>query len=142
MYRAVGLPMVLALVLAGSAGSKAIAGDVVDATTLRGKVVCGYQGWFRCPGDAASLGWVYWSRDRRQITPETLTFEMWPDVSEYGAEERFVAPGFTYPDGRPAELFSSDNAATVLRHFQWLPMELPHEQLCRRITARRVSSSV
>ncbi len=120
MYQAVRLPIVLALALSGSAGSKAIADEVVDATTLRGKVVCGYQGWFRCPGDAANLGWVHWSRDRRQITPKTLTFEMWPDMSEYGAEERFAVPGFTYPDGRQAELFSSDDSAVVLRHFQWM----------------------
>ena len=28
--------------------------------------------------------------------------------------------GSPYPDGRQAELFSSDNARTVLRHFQWM----------------------
>ncbi len=93
-------------------------GEVVDATTLRGKVMAGYQGWFRCPGDAAGLGWAHWSRDRKRIAPETLTFEMWPEMSEY--PERFAAPGFTYPDGKQAELFSSDSAATVLRHFQWM----------------------
>lgn len=82
--------------------------------------MCGYQGWFRCPGDAANLGWVHWSRDGRRIAADTLTFEMWPDLSEYGADERFPAPGFTYPDGRPAELFSSDHAATVQRHFEWM----------------------
>ena len=27
---------------------------------------------------------------------------------------------FTHPDGSPAHLFSSDNAATVLRHFRWM----------------------
>jgi len=46
----------------------------VDATSLRGKVMCGYQGWFRCPGDAANLGWVHWSRNARRLTPGTLTF--------------------------------------------------------------------
>ena len=92
----------------------------VDASTLRGKVLCGYQGWFRCAGDASGLGWIHWSRDARRITPKTVSFEMWPDLAEYGPAERFAAPGFLYPGGRPAELFSSDNRATVLRHFRWM----------------------
>src|SRR3954464_10550548 len=91
-----------------------------DAGTLRGKVMCGYQGWFRCPGDASGQGWVHWSRDSKRITPETLTFEMWPEMSEYAPGGRYPAPGFTYPDGRPAELFSSEDAGTVLRHFEWM----------------------
>ena len=74
----------------------------VDATTIRHKVMCGYQGWFRCPGDAAGLGWVHWSRSATRIAPETLTVEMWPDVQELGRAERFAAPGFTHPDGTPA----------------------------------------
>jgi hypothetical protein len=94
--------------------------DVVDASSLRGKVLCGYQGWFRCPGDAANVGWVHWSRDGRRIGPETLTFEMWPDVSELTSSERHPAPGFTHADGRPGELFSSEDPATVLRHFRWM----------------------
>ncbi len=120
MNRPACLLLSIAAVLAGSVGAEAFGAEVIDAATLRGKVVCGYQGWFRCPGDAANLGWVHWSRTRRQITPESLTFEMWPDMREYGAGERFAAPGFAYPDGRQAELFSSDSAVTVLRHFQWM----------------------
>ena len=92
----------------------------VDPIGLQGKVMCGYQGWFRCPGDAADMGWIHWSRDSRRIAPDTLCFEMWPDMSEYAAGERFAVPGFTHADGSPACLFSSDNAATVLRHFQWM----------------------
>jgi hypothetical protein len=45
---------------------------------------------------------------------------MWPDLTEYPAEERFPAPGFTHPDGRQAYIFSSDNLATVRRHFRWM----------------------
>jgi hypothetical protein len=96
------------------------AATAVNAASLRGKIMCGYQGWFRCPGDAADLGWVHWSRDSRRIAPETLTFEMWPDVREYSPAERFAAPGFTHSNGSQAELYSSDNAATVHRHFEWM----------------------
>ena len=28
----------------------------VSARTLHGKVLCGYQGWFRCPGDGCTIG--------------------------------------------------------------------------------------
>jgi hypothetical protein len=82
--------------------------------------MCGYQGWFRCPGDPSKEGWVHWSRNSKRLAPNTLTFEMWPDMSEYSAAERFAAPGFTHKGGKSAYLFSSDNAATVLRHFAWM----------------------
>jgi hypothetical protein len=99
-----------------------LAGGVaaVDSTSVRGKLMCGYQGWFRCPADACNLGWIHWSRESQRIGPELLTFEMWPDMTDYSSTERYPAPGFTYPDNRPAELFSSDNAQTVLRHFEWM----------------------
>ena len=96
------------------------ADDAVDATSLRGKVLCGYQAWFRCPGDAMNKGWIHWSRDGRRIVPETLTFEMWPDVSEFPEKERYAAPGFTDAEGKHSYLFSSDDAATVRRHFEWM----------------------
>ena len=94
--------------------------DTVDTASVRGKIMCGYQGWFRCPGDAANRGWSHWSRDSQRIAPDLLTFEMWPDLTDYPAAERYPAPGFTYPGGGQAELFSSDDARTVLRHFEWM----------------------
>jgi hypothetical protein len=95
-------------------------GAPVDASTLHHKVMCGYQGWFRCPGDSAGQGWKHWSRNSRRISADTLTFEMWPDLSEYSDEEKFPAAGFTYPDGKPAQLFSSVHPKTVERHFEWM----------------------
>src|SRR3954469_12253645 len=74
----------------------------IDATTLRHKVLCGYQGWFRCPDDPARVGWRHWSRNTRKIGPDTLTFEMWPDLTEYAGDEKYPAPGFTYPNSKPA----------------------------------------
>jgi hypothetical protein len=93
---------------------------LVDARTLGRKVLCGYQGWFACPGDDLKAGWVHWSRDRTRLTPDTLTFEMWPDMSEYSDAEKYPAPGFTHPDGKPAYLFSSAHPRTVDRHFDWM----------------------
>jgi hypothetical protein len=92
----------------------------MDATTLHHKVLCGYQGWFRCPGDPADEGWKHWSRNLKKIAADTVTFEMWPDVTEFTDEEKYPAPGFTYPDGKPAHLFSSAHPKTVERHFQWM----------------------
>jgi hypothetical protein len=45
---------------------------------------------------------------------------MWPDLGEYGEDEKYPAPGFTYPDGKLASLFSSANPKTVERHFRWM----------------------
>src|SRR5579872_4303790 len=61
----------------------------IDATTLNRKVLCGYQGWFRCPGDLANEGWRHWSRNDKRITANSLTFEMWPDMTEYADEEKY-----------------------------------------------------
>jgi len=98
----------------------AAAADKVDASTLTGKVMCGYQGWFNCEGDGANLGWTHWARrgDRR-FGPGNASVDLWPDMAEYGADEKF-ATGFTHADGSPAEVFSSFKRATVMRHFEWM----------------------
>jgi hypothetical protein len=101
-------------------GPKTAPGGMVDAGSLRGKVLCGYQGWFRCPGDSAKQGWIHWSHDPRRLAPETLAFELWPDMTDYPPEERFPAPGFSSADGTQACLFSSDQPGTVRRHFEWM----------------------
>ena len=114
----------LLAILTGAAGATPGAEPTppgtVDVSTLHHKVMVGYQGWFRCPGDGAGGRWRHWSRDGRRIAPDTLTFEMWPDLSEYGEDEKFPAPGFTHPDGTQAHLFSSAHRKTVERHFQWM----------------------
>ena len=91
--------------------------QTVDATTLRKKILCGYQGWFRCPGDGGNQ-WIHWSRSTSTIASNTLTFEMWPDMSEY--THSYPAAGFSYPGGAQAYLFSSQDQQTVDRHFDWM----------------------
>ncbi len=94
--------------------------SVVDRSTLDGKIMCGYQGWFNCDGDGTHLGWIHWARDRKKnFAPGNVTFDLWPDMKEYEADERYQT-GFRLPDGSPAEVFSSANRKTVLRHFRWM----------------------
>lgn len=91
----------------------------VEVSTLSGKLMVGYQGWFNAEGDGAGLGWTHWTRDGRTPTPENIRVDLWPDLSEYGPDERF-ATGFIFADGKPAELFSSHRRETVARHFRWM----------------------
>ncbi|WP_406698785.1 hypothetical protein V5E97_07850 [Singulisphaera sp. Ch08] len=106
--KAIGTGVLVAWLFGVSWGDEqAVPLPVIDATSLRHKVLCGYQGWFRAPGDPAGEGWRHWSRDSSRITPQSLTFEMWPDLSEANDGEKFPAPGFTDPDGRQAHLFTA-----------------------------------
>jgi hypothetical protein len=91
----------------------------VDTSTLEGKVMCGYQGWFNAEGDGAERGWVHWTKKRGALADGNAKIDLWPDVSELGADERFTT-SFQRADGKAAEVFSSFKAATVLRHFQWM----------------------
>ena len=125
LFSGIGGVLVVALGLtlpAGALRSDAPAAkkNIIDATTLRHKVLCGYQGWFRCPGDPTDEGWRHWSRNPRKIAADTVTFEMWPDLTEFEDEEKYPVPGFTYSDGKPAHLFSSAHPKTVEHHFQWM----------------------
>jgi arylsulfatase A len=53
----------------------------VDTTTLTGKVMCGYQGWFNCEGDGADLGWTHWARNRRRLfSPGNITVDLWTNA--------------------------------------------------------------
>lgn len=92
----------------------------IDNSTLKGKVMVGYQGWFNCPGDGANLGWGHWGTSHgRRFGPGNLTIDLWPDVSEYDDDELYVTP-FFHADGTPAKVFSSHNRKTVIRHFKWM----------------------
>lgn len=85
---------------------------------LTGKVFCGYQGWFRVPGDGSNNGWHHYS-PRRVFEPGSCGIDVWPDVRELPAADRFPT-GFKHPDGSIAEVFSSVRPSTVAVHFQWM----------------------
>jgi hypothetical protein len=90
----------------------------VDASALVGKVMCGYQGWHAAEGDGLGRGWYHWELGG-QFKPGHCKFDLWPDVSELDADERY-ATAFHHADGRAAEVYSAFNQKTVLRHFRWM----------------------
>src|SRR5262245_49330551 len=61
----------------------------VDRSTLNGKVMAGYQGWFTCAGDEAGLGWHHY-QSHGEFRPGQCNIDLWPDVSELDDNEKFV----------------------------------------------------
>ncbi len=105
-------------------GPNTFKGDTWSFTTaavdsnysLVGKIMCGYQGWFNTPTDGAGRGWVHWGPG--SFSPTSCTVDMWPDMTEYDASEKFLASAFY--DGNNYYVFSPYKLDTVLRHFQWM----------------------
>jgi len=91
--------------------TSAVAADRIDPSTLDGKVLFGYQGWFDCPA------WSHWSRGAPR--PETLVIDMYPDLRDFNPADLCAVPGFTI-GGKPAYLFSARNPHIVLEHFRWM----------------------
>jgi hypothetical protein len=85
---------------------------------LHGMVLCGYQGWFRTPGDGTGNGWKHYAIGGK-FAPGHSHIEIWPDLSEFSESERFATP-FKHADGRNAEVFSSVMPGTTRRHFEWM----------------------
>jgi glycoprotein endo-alpha-1,2-mannosidase len=85
--------------------------------SLVGKIMCGYQGWFNCPNDGTTRGWVHWGR--AGFSPTNCTVDFWPDMSEMGEDEKYEAIDFDVNDTH-YYVFSSHNRNTVLRHFRWM----------------------
>jgi hypothetical protein len=92
----------------------------IDAATLDGKVLCGYQGWFNTPGDGTNFGFVHWGHGLERPDGGRFVVDMWPDVAEYDPQDLCEVPGLKLPDGSPARLYSAFRKGPVLLHFQWM----------------------
>jgi hypothetical protein len=92
----------------------------IDATTLDGKVLCGYQGWFNTPGDGTQFGFVHWGQGLDRPEGRRFTVDMWPDTSEYDPGDLCEVPGLKLPDGSPARLYSAFKRGPVLLHCKWM----------------------
>lgn len=85
---------------------------------IRGRVLCGYQGWFRADGDGSGQGFHHYQRKGR-FEPGYCTIDLWPDLSEFDVDEKYPT-AFKHQDGTTAHVFSSIHPKTVNRHFQWM----------------------
>lgn len=89
-------------------------GDVV------GHLFAGYQGWFTAVGDGSPLNnWTHWSKNGSAPSANSnVNFELYPDLREYS--KVYQTNLGTLGNGQPAALFSSYDAETVNKHFQWM----------------------
>jgi hypothetical protein len=87
--------------------------DTVDPTTLTGKLIMGYQGWFNCPGDGTTVGWWHW------FTGVDPTVDNLPNAADYPVAEQCVSTMLD-SGGNPVNLFSDANPATVETQFAWM----------------------
>src|SRR5260370_8810319 len=85
---------------------------------LKGAVLVGYQGWFRCPGDGSpGNGWSHWSKGAP--TPDKMSVDLYPDTSELDSKSLCQLPAATI-NGKPAYVFSSFPKETTEKHFEWM----------------------
>ncbi len=85
---------------------------------IKGRVMTGYQGWFRTPGDGSGMGFYHYEK-RGKFEPGHATIDIWPDLSEFDEDEKYDT-AFKHEDGSTAQVFSSLNPKTVNRHFKWM----------------------
>jgi hypothetical protein len=110
------LMVAISVLTLGSSGAKS---GMVDVSTLTGKFVVGFQGWFMCPHDARGRGgWVHWFTDNRD-DPQHAHFDLLPDTSELTPDELYPT-GLHTANGHDIRLFSDQNRQTVLRQFEWM----------------------
>jgi hypothetical protein len=83
--------------------------------SYEGRIMCGYQGWFRAEGDGAGRGWVHYGGGK--FDSNHCSVELWPDISEY---QKTYPTSFKLEDGSPARVFSSWDESTVDLHFLWM----------------------
>ena len=95
----------------------------VDTSTLHGKVMCGYQGWFTCPGDGSGMGWFHWGKPfaapADKFQPGVCSIDIWPEMDEYKDEDKFVT-SFKHADGSAAYVYSAMSPGVADLHFKWM----------------------
>lgn len=89
-----------------------------NSSGLKGKILCGYQGWFRTPNDETGCGWHHYGSGGN-FTANSCTIDLWPDVSELPKSD-LQKSDFKHQDGRSAYVYSSVKPSVSDLHFRWM----------------------
>ncbi|KAL7935899.1 hypothetical protein V8C35DRAFT_333677 [Trichoderma chlorosporum] len=92
------------------------AAAAIDASTIQGKWLYGYQGWFRKPGTGVNN---HWSADGNTPGPSNIEIDFIPDVTGYPSNCLFNTE-LTLPNGQPAQFYDSTCEGVVDLHFKWM----------------------
>ena len=87
---------------------------MTEANDFHDKSVAGYQMWFTATG-----GWVHWAGGNVPSN-DRISFEMWPDISEYPDNVMGQTNFKDLGDGRKAKLFTSVTPEVVDIHVSWM----------------------
>ena len=94
-------------------GTPAHADGRVDASTLSGKLILGFQGWFNCPDDGAGLGWGHWA------VGNNVAVDLLPDMTDFPPNAVCATNMHTARNG-DVQLFSDVNKQAVETQFAWM----------------------
>jgi hypothetical protein len=104
----------------GASDASADRGETGTAasTGVVGRLFVGYQGWFFATGDGSTRNmWTHWSKSGVPA-PGNVNYEVYPDIREY--TKLYATSLAAFQNGTAAKLFSSYNAETVNKHFEWM----------------------
>jgi hypothetical protein len=93
---------------------------ISDPSTIQGKVLAGYQGWFRCAGDGSPYNnWSHWTIGNAPPTLTNISVDAYPDLTGMDPSSLCNAAPFTI-GGKAAYLFTSFALQTEETHFAWM----------------------
>lgn len=96
----------------------------ISTENMYNKIFCGYQGWFGAANDdpVNNIGWFHWCIYGTEPSPDSITFDIWPDYSEYDKNTLFYSTNYDwrYNNGEQAGFFSSNVEETIMLHCKWL----------------------
>ncbi|MDB5051618.1 MAG: hypothetical protein JWO30_4689 [Fibrobacteres bacterium] len=110
------LALLLSLGLGTARSQSAATVAASDPSTIKGKVLFGYQGWFDCPGTWGG-SWSHWAGGAPSAT--SISVEMYPDLSDFPKSDLCVDANLTV-NGASSYFFSARNPNVTDMHFKWM----------------------